>query len=152
MSKNEINKKSVVNRAKFWIISFIFTFIILIALFIIPKIMGAGSCSLTVNFTETNMRGLSMPLKMFRLDNEVYPSTQEGLDALIKNPDSKKYPNYADDAYISEIILDGWKRPFRYNSYNNGKSFELISFGADGKYGGEDEDADITFPPFMERN
>ena len=151
MSKNKINKNSVVNRAKFWIISFIFTFIILIALLIIPKIMGAG-CHLTVDLTTPKMHGLSNSLKMFRLDNGVYPSTQEGLDALIKNPDSKKYPNYADDAYISGIILDGWKRPFRYNSYNNGKSFELISFGADGKYGGEDEDADIIFSPFMKKN
>lgn len=89
----------------------------------------------------TQMRTLSMSFKLFFLDNGVYPSTEEGTRALIKNPDSKKYYNYATNPYLKEIPLDIWKSPFIYK-YEN-KKLELISYGADHKAGGERDNKDI---------
>jgi general secretion pathway protein G len=98
------------------------------------------------------MYSLKQALRMFKLNNGVYPSTQEGLETLIINPNSQKYSNYGDDGYIERLPLDSWKNPFRYNHYktDKGDDFQLISFGADGKYGGEGKNADIVYPECKE--
>ncbi len=88
------------------------------------------------------LKSLSTSLMLFKLDNTMYPSTQEGLEALLKNPDSKKYPHYAKKAYIGGMpLVDTWGSKLIYRN-NNGK-IELISYGADKKEGGEKENRDI---------
>jgi len=96
----------------------------------------------------STMTILGHSLKMFKLDNGNYPSTKEGVEALIKNPNPQKYFNYIDDGYIEKSPLDSWKRPITYIHYKTNKddNFQLISFGADGKYGGEGENEDIVYP------
>ncbi|NKQ40584.1 MAG: type II secretion system major pseudopilin GspG [Sulfurovum sp.] len=95
------------------------------------------------DITCTQMGGISQTLDMFKLDNGVYPSTDEGLEALISNPDADKYPNYASFPYFQKgkMPKDSWKRKFEYIS--TGSSFDIISLGADGKEGGDGESADI---------
>lgn len=95
------------------------------------------------DLTCTQMGGISQTLDMFKLDNGVYPSTDEGLEALISNPDADKYPNYSSTPYFQKgkMPKDSWKRKFEYISAGN--DFDLISLGADGKEGGEGESADI---------
>ena len=103
--------------------------------------------------TCTQMGYIKEELRMFKLDNGVYPTTKEGLEALITNPNPQKYPNYSDSSYLDTIPLDPFSNPFRYNHYKRDKKdeFELISFGADGKYGGEEDiDKDIIFPACSE--
>ena len=91
------------------------------------------------------MKGVAETLKMFRLDNGVYPSTEEGLQALITNPSEEDYPSYAPSAYLEgkNIPKDSWKKEFIY--INKGNDFDLISLGADRKEGGEDDASDIRF-------
>ena len=86
---------------------------------------------------------------MFRLDNGTYHSEKEGLKALTKNPNPQKYPNYSSSTYLEKVPLDACKKTFIYIHYKTekGDGFQLISFGADEKYGGEREDADIVYPP-----
>ena len=90
-----------------------------------------------------NMKGNANALKMFKLDNGVYPSTKEGNEALLSNPDVLKYPNYAVDAYLDRLPKDSWGTKIVYVKTKDG--FELISYGADRKEGGEDEGADIFY-------
>ena len=90
-----------------------------------------------------NMDGITQPLKMFKLDNGVYPSSKEGLEALLSNPDVLKYPNYASIAYLEYLPTDSWGTEIVYVKTKDG--FELISYGADKKEGGEDEGADIFY-------
>ena len=91
----------------------------------------------------SSMGGNTQALKMFKLDNGVYPSTKEGLKALILNPDVLKYPNYAPTAYLEHFPKDPWGTEIVYVKTKDG--FELISYGADKKEGGKDEYADIFY-------
>ena len=89
------------------------------------------------------MNDLGKRLDMFKLDNGTYPDTEEGFEALLNNPDTDKYPNYRAKPYLKKMPKDTWKTPFVYIKTADG--FELISFAADRKEGGEDENRDILF-------
>ena len=89
------------------------------------------------------MNDLGKRLDMFKLDNGTYPETEEGFEALLSNPDADKYPNYRSTPYLKKLPKDSWKTPFIY--INKGSEFELISFAADRKEGGEDSNRDILF-------
>jgi general secretion pathway protein G len=82
-------------------------------------------------------------LDMFKLDNGVYPDTEEGFEALISNPDTDKYPNYRAMPYAKKVPKDSWKTPLLY--IKKGDDLEIISFGADRKEGGEGSSKDILF-------
>ena len=102
--------------------------------------------------TCSKMDSIAQALKMFKLDNASNPSKKEGLEALIINPNPKKYPNYSSASYMEQLSVDGFKKPFIYIHYqtDEGDNFQLISFGADGKYGGEGENEDIVYPDCLE--
>ena len=89
------------------------------------------------------MNDLKKRLDMFKLDNGVYPDTEEGFEALTSNPDADKYPNYRAKPYLKKLPKDSWKTPFVY--LNKGTEVEIISFAADRKEGGEESDSDILF-------
>lgn len=89
------------------------------------------------------MNDLGKRLDMFKLDNGNYPETEEGFQALLSNPDAEKYPNYRAKPYLKKLPKDSWKTPFVY--INKGSEFELISFAADRKEGGEESNRDILF-------
>ena len=91
----------------------------------------------------SSMGGNAQALKMFKLDNGVYPSTKEGLETLLSNPDVLKYPYYAPTAYLEHLPTDSWGTEIVYVKTEDG--FELISYGADRREGGEDEYADIFY-------
>jgi len=117
-----------------------------------PEDYGSGSYT-SKQISYFLMKSMVTPLKMFKLDNAIYPSRKEGLKALVKNPNSNKYPNYTPIAYLEKVPLDAWQNPFIYIPYKTekGNAFQLISFGADGKYGGEGEDADVVYPPIKKK-
>ena len=89
------------------------------------------------------MNDLGKRLDMFKLDNGNYPETEEGFQALVSNPDAEKYPNYRAKPYLKKLPKDSWKTPFVY--IRKGSEFELISFAADRKEGGEESNKDILF-------
>jgi general secretion pathway protein G len=146
MCQNKIRKKTLAERLKFWILGLFL--LILIVLFIVPKVTSHPHIVSAKNLICMRMYSLKQALRMFKLDNVVYPSTKEGLEALVKNPNPKKYSNYEEDGYIKKLPLDSWGNSYRYNYYktDKGDDFQLISFGADGKYGGEGENEDVVYP------
>jgi len=89
------------------------------------------------------MNDIGKRLDMFKLDNGIYPDTEEGLEALLSNPDSEKYPNYRAKPYLKKLPKDSWKTPFVY--IKKGDEFELVSFAADRKEGGTENNQDIYF-------
>ena len=89
------------------------------------------------------MNDLKKRLDMFKLDNGVYPDTEEGFQALLQNPDADKYPNYRAKPYLKELPKDSWRTPFVY--INKGDDVEIISYAADRKEGGEESGKDIYF-------
>ncbi len=116
----------------------------LLASLVLPNLMGKGE-EAKRKLVCVQMKGVAETLKMFKLDNGVYPSTEEGLQALITNPSEEDYPSYAPSAYLEgkNIPKDSWKKEFIY--INKGNDFDLISLGADRKEGGEDDASDIRF-------
>ena len=93
------------------------------------------------------MQNFATALAAYRLDNSKYPTTEQGLDALIKQPTMEPIPrNYPRNGYMGakEIPLDPWGNPFVYFSPGlNGEDFTIMSYGADGVEGGEGDNADI---------
>jgi general secretion pathway protein G len=89
------------------------------------------------------MNDLKKRLDMFKLDNGVYPETEEGFEALLSNPDADKYPNYPVKPYLKKLPKDSWKTPFVY--LKKGSEVEIISFASDRKEGGEESGKDILF-------
>ena len=90
---------------------------------------------------------LSLALNSYRLDNDVFPTTEQGLEALRTLPAQGDLPRNWRGPYLSRIVpLDPWGRPYIYVSPGrvNPTSFDLYTLGRDGREGGEGEDADIT--------
>jgi len=108
-----------------------------------PQVIGQGA-EAQRKLACTQMATVKEALKMFKLDNGSYPETDEGIEALIANPDADKYPNYSASPYLEKIAKDSWKTPLVY--IKDGSEFKLISYGADKKEGGEDDGKDIVFP------
>ncbi len=95
-----------------------------------------------VTTTKTNLVSLSSALKMYRLDNGSYPTTEQGLKALAERPTTPPVPSaWAEGGYVSENPIDAFGNPYVYSA--TGSSFELKSLGKDGKPGGEGLDADL---------
>jgi general secretion pathway protein G len=89
------------------------------------------------------MHDLKKRLDMFKLDNGVYPDTEEGFEALLSNPDADKYHNYRAKPYLKKLPKDAWRTPFVY--IKKGDDVEIISLGADRKESGEGNGEDILF-------
>jgi general secretion pathway protein G len=90
---------------------------------------------------------LALALNSYRLDNDVFPTTEQGLDALRTPPTVGDAPRNWRGPYLSRVVpLDPWGRAYVYLSPGqaNPQSFDLYSLGRDGRAGGEGEDADIT--------
>ena len=93
--------------------------------------------------TKSNISSISGALKMYRLDNGDYPTTDQGLKALVERPSTPPVPSsWPQGGYLSAPPLDAWGKPYEYQSEGGG--FTIKSLGKDGKPGGEGVDADIT--------
>ena len=89
----------------------------------------------------------AMALGSYRLDNDVFPDTQQGIEALRTAPTTGDLPRRWRGPYLSKVIApDPWGRPWLYVSPGraNPESFDLYTLGRDGRIGGEGEDADVT--------
>ncbi|RZM09801.1 MAG: type II secretion system protein GspG [Sphingomonas sp.] len=119
--------------------------IALVAALIVPNVIGRPDQA-RVTLAGTDLKTLSAALKMYRLDNGDYPSTQQGLAALVNKPSGLPAPrNWAPDGYLEQVPEDPWGRPYLYRSPGeDGGGFDLSSTGKDGKPGGEGLDADIA--------
>jgi general secretion pathway protein G len=119
--------------------------IALVAALIVPNVIGRPDQA-RVTTTQADLRSMSAALKTYRLDNGDYPSTAQGLAALVTKPTGDPVPqNWQAGGYLERLPADGWGRPYAYRSPGeNGAGFELVSLGRDGKPGGEDTSADIT--------
>lgn len=92
--------------------------------------------------TKSNITSINAALKMYRLDNGNYPTTEQGLKALVEKPTAAPVPgSWAQGGYLSAPPLDAWQKPYEYQS--DGMVFTIRSLGRDGKPGGEGVDADI---------
>ena len=115
----------------------------LLSALVLPNLLGKAE-SAKRKLVCIQMQQIEEALKSFKFDNGIYPSTEEGLEALIHNPDPEKYTNYASSGYLEgkKVPRDPWKHPYVY--LNDEGTINLISLGADGQEGGDGEAKDIT--------
>jgi general secretion pathway protein G len=96
---------------------------------------------------KADMKALEQGLNLYRLDSGVYPTTEQGLAALVEEPRTGEPPrNWRPDGYMERVPLDPWNREFLYAS--DGRTYTLQSLGADGQEGGEGFDADLDTRDF----
>ncbi|HTY04654.1 MAG TPA: type II secretion system major pseudopilin GspG [Rhodocyclaceae bacterium] len=112
-----------------------------LAALIVPKVMSRPDEARVVA-AKHDIATIMQALKLYRLDNRSYPTTQQGLDALVKKPEvDPAPPNWK--SYVERLPLDPWGNPYQYLNPGLQGEIDVFSFGADGKPGGEGFDADI---------
>jgi general secretion pathway protein G len=126
------------------IIVVVFILSLLVAI-VAPKIIGRTDDA-RIAEAKVQIKNFETALKLFKLDNGFYPATEQGLDALIEIPTTGQIPQkYREGGYLEQkkIPLDPWSNPYVYISPGIYGDFDIFSYGADGKEGGEGKDADI---------
>ncbi|MGA0839111.1 MAG: type II secretion system major pseudopilin GspG [Pseudomonadales bacterium] len=108
---------------------------------IVPNLLGRPDQA-RITAAESDLRNIANALDIYRLDNFNYPSTDQGLEALVEKPSGFPEPkNYNPDGYVKKLPEDPWGSPYQYERTDDG--FRLSSLGADGEEGGEGLNADI---------
>ncbi len=93
---------------------------------------------------QVEIRQLGTALELFKLDNGFYPSTEQGLEALVRKPTTGRSPtNYPESGYMEKIPKDPWGNPYVYVCPGAHGEYDIFSYGPDGQEGGEGKNADI---------
>ncbi|MDX1801290.1 MAG: type II secretion system major pseudopilin GspG [Marinobacter sp.] len=116
----------------------------LLVAIVAPNIMGRSDQA-KVTVAKTQMSNIANALDLYRLDNSHYPSTQQGLKALVSKPSGSPEPqNYNPDGYLKSVPEDPWGKPYEYISPGTEGPYDLFSYGSDGRQGGEGDASDIS--------
>ncbi|MFO1380668.1 MAG: type II secretion system major pseudopilin GspG [Chitinivorax sp.] len=114
-----------------------------LAALVVPKIMSRPDEARAVA-AKHDISALMQALKLYKLDNGSYPTTEQGLKALTQKPTVAPVPNnWKTGGYLDKLPQDPWGRDFQYLSPGVKGEVDVFSFGADGAPGGEGADADI---------
>lgn len=109
---------------------------------IVPNIISAPD-EARVAAAKSDIGAIGTALERYRLDNSVYPSTEQGLEALVEEPTGFPEPRkWGPEPYLKKTPVDPWDEPYYY--FSEDRNFEIYSYGADRKEGGEGVDADIS--------
>ena len=115
----------------------------LLAGIVVPKLMGRTEEAKRTK-TAVQIKNLQSSLDLYKLDSGVYPSTDQGLQALVEKPAVGEIPNnWKEGGYIDKIPKDPWGNNYVYISPGVHGDYDLYSYGADGEEGGEGRNADI---------
>jgi general secretion pathway protein G len=92
---------------------------------------------------RSDLRGIDSALKFYRLDNYNYPTTEQGIEALVSKPADPNIKNWRSGGYLPKVPKDPWGNPYLYLSPGSNGEIDIYSLGRDGRSGGEGVDADI---------
>lgn len=113
----------------------------ILAAMIVPNVAGRDDKA-RVQVARSDIKSIASALELYKMDNFAYPSTDQGLEALVNQPSGAD--NWAEGGYLQKLPKDPWQREYQYISPGASGPFDLISLGADGQEGGESYSADIT--------
>ncbi len=114
----------------------------ILASFVVPNLLGNKEKA-DQQKAITDIVALENALDMYKLDNSVYPTTDQGLDALVTKPSSPEPRNYREGGYIKRLPNDPWGNNYQYLSPGDKGSIDIFTLGADGQEGGEGANVDI---------
>jgi len=118
----------------------------ILAAIVAPKLVGRTD-EARITKARVDIANLETALKLYKLDNGVYPSTEQGLQALVETPETGTAPrNWREGGYLEKnrVPKDPWGNEFVYLSPGVSGEFDLSSYGTDGLSGGEGINADIN--------
>ncbi len=114
-----------------------------LAALLVPRLMGRTDDA-RILAAKQDIATLMQALKLYRLDNQRYPTTEQGLQALITRPTQGPVPpNWKTGGYLDRLNKDPWGNVYQYQSPGSRGEIDVFSYGADGKPGGTGNDADI---------
>jgi len=112
-----------------------------LAALVVPNVLNRADDA-RVTAAKTDVGNLMNALKLYRLDNQTYPTAEQGLNALVAKPTAGPTPlNWK--SYIDKLPNDPWGRPYQYMNPGVKGEVDVLSLGADGQPGGEGKNADI---------
>lgn len=115
----------------------------ILAALVVPKLMGRADDA-RITAARQDIATLMSALKLYKLDNQRYPSTEQGLPSLISKPTSGPAANgWKTGGYIDKLPKDPWGNPYQYLSPGVKGEIDVFSYGADGQPGGAGNDADV---------
>jgi len=134
------------DRAGFTLIEIMVVIVILglLAALVVPKLVGRTEEAKKTQ-SRVQIKSLEQALELFKLDNGFFPTTEQGLEALVRLPEVGRVPkNYRKGGYLDRLPKDPWANAYVYISPGTHGDYDISSYGADGAPGGEGEDADIN--------
>lgn len=115
----------------------------ILAAIAVPRILNRPDTARVVK-AQQDVRVIESALKLYRLDNYRYPTTEQGLQALVEKPTIAPEPdNWKAGGYMQRLPSDPWGNPYHYRNPGEHSEIDVYSLGRDGRPGGEDIDADI---------
>ncbi|WP_108286061.1 type II secretion system major pseudopilin GspG [Limnohabitans sp. T6-20] len=112
-----------------------------LAALIVPNVLGRADDA-RITAARTDVSNLMQALKLYKLDNQRFPTGEQGLNALLLKPSTEPVPtNWK--PYLEKLPNDPWGRPYQYMNPGIKGEVDVLSFGADGQAGGEGNNADI---------
>ena len=116
----------------------------ILAALVVPKVMSRADDA-RVTAAKQDISQIMQALNLYKLDNSRYPSAEQGLQALVTKPTVDPIPpNWRTGGYLPKVPVDPWKNPYQYANPGIKGDVDVLSYGADGKPGGTDYDADIA--------
>lgn len=134
-----------IRQAGFTLIEIMVVVVILgiLAAIIVPKLTDQPEKARQAK-AHQDIRAIESALELYKLDNFYYPSTQQGIEALVTRPSGDpQAKNWKAGGYLPRLPKDPWGNPYQYLQPGTKGEFDLFTLGADGKPGGEGPDADL---------
>jgi general secretion pathway protein G len=141
----QITESTAMKQRGFTLIELLVVMLILgvLAALVVPKVIGRGDDA-RITAAKTDIAQIKSALKLYYLDNQRYPSTAQGIDALVTKPTTEPLPSsWKTGGYVDKLPKDPWGKAYQYLSPGVRSDVDVFSLGADGLPGGTGADADI---------
>ncbi len=114
----------------------------ILAAIVAPNVIGRVDDA-QITKAHAEISNIGSALKFYRLDNFAYPTSEQGLEALVTKPNDPNVKNWKSGGYLDRLPKDPWGNPYQYLNPGVNSELDIYTLGRDGRPGGEDLDADI---------
>jgi len=114
----------------------------ILAAIVVPRVMDRPDLA-RITKAKQDIRAIESALNLYRLDNYIYPTTDQGLEALVQRPGGSGVHQWKEGGYLDRLPNDAWGHPYQYMNPGTHGSIDIWSWGADGQPGGEGVSSDI---------